>query len=261
MDNSDLFLGLDTSNYTTSVAIVNNNDEILENNKIQLLVKKGENGLRQSSALYQHWENLPKLLEPLLKNYSTRLKAICVSQKPRPTENSYMPVFNAGNWVAKIVSDSLNIPLFGTSHQEGHFKAGAYNTSIDFTKPLLAGHLSGGTLELIALDKGRFDIIGGTKDISYGQILDRVGVSLGLSFPAGKELDALAVSNNLKGTKNPLKDVFINSTWVNLSGTETQIKSILKNYSKEEIAAFIFERIAENMISVIRNARKIYTVD
>ncbi|HZK72066.1 MAG TPA: hypothetical protein VFD03_11225 [Clostridia bacterium] len=261
MDNNDLFLGLDTSNYTTSAAIINCNNEILQDKRIQLIVGKGERGLRQSSALYQHWENLPLLLDPLLKRYSKQLKAVCVSQRPRPIKGSYMPVFNAGNWVAKIVASTLNIPMFGTSHQEGHLKSGAYNTSINFAKPLIAAHISGGTLELIALDKNRFEIIGGTKDISYGQILDRIGVSLGLSFPAGKEMDTMAISSNLKGIKNPLTAVFFKETWINLSGAETQIECILKNYSKEEISAFIFERIAENLILILNNARKIYSVD
>lgn len=261
MNEEKLFLGLDTSNYTTSVSVVNEKDDILEDQRIQLTVKPGEKGLRQSEALYQHWNHLPILLEPILKTYSARFSGVCVSEKPRPFEKSYMPVFKAGLSVAKIVSASLSIPMFCTTHQEGHFKAGSFANNIAKNRPLIAVHLSGGTLELVVITDKCFKLVGGTKDISYGQLLDRTGALLGLSFPSGPALDALANTYDLRVNKNPLRPVFTESTWVNLSGTETQLKAIADQYTKQELAVFLFDRIAESFLKITEAAKKKYAID
>ena len=261
MSNKNLFLGLDTSNYTTSAAVVSECDEILEDIRIPLVVNEGEIGLRQSAALYQHWENLPGIIESLSGQYAERFKAVCVSEKPRPLEGSYMPVFKAGVAAAKIIAASLKIPLFYTTHQEGHIKAGAHQTSANLNKPLFAAHLSGGTLELIIIDKNRFDIVGGTKDISYGQLLDRTGALLGLSFPAGAKLDHSATTLIHTGRKNPLSPVFCEGTWLNLSGMETQLRTLVGKCSMEEIASYAFERIAESFSAIVQAATEKYGVE
>ncbi|NCB41703.1 MAG: O-sialoglycoprotein endopeptidase [Clostridia bacterium] len=255
-----LYLGLDTSNYTTSVAIVNENDEILEDVRIPLSVKNGEKGLRQSEALYQHWSNLPSMLEPLLTVYSKKFKAVCVSGKPRPAKDSYMPVFNAGISVAKVIAASLSVEMFLTTHQEGHFRAGIYGNNLKRNQPFIAAHLSGGTLELIHVAKQTYTIIGGTKDISYGQLLDRAGNLLNIPFPSGAFLDQLANSYRFRKETNPLAPIFNENSWLNLSGLETQLKKIVGSYSKEEVAGFLMDRIADSLISIIEEAKNNYKV-
>ena len=260
MGDKNLFLGIDTSNYTSSVAVVNEDDEIIEDSRILLTVKSGERGLRQSEALYQHWDRLPKLLDPLLRKHSSCLTGICVSSKPRPIKDSYMPVFGAGIAAAKIISAALSIPLFLTTHQEGHFKAGIYGHPIQENQPLLAAHLSGGTLELVLIKDGSYSIVGGTKDISYGQLLDRTGVLLGLAFPSGPSLDRLALELNVEETQNPLKPIFVEDTLVNLSGIETQVRQLADSYSKQELAGFLLDRIADSFIEITEAAKKKYKV-
>jgi N6-L-threonylcarbamoyladenine synthase len=261
MKDKDLFLGIDTSNYTTSLAVVSQSGKIVEDKRVPLVVPNGRKGLRQSEALYQHWENIPRMLESTLCEYGQCLQAVCASEKPRPSQDSYMPVFKAGIAAAKILSASLNIPAFYTTHQEGHFQAGAYGTPVDFDKPLLAAHLSGGTLELIGLKNDSFKIIGGTKDISYGQLLDRTGALLELPFPAGAALDELVGNFPGKSIKNPLSPIFHRDAWLNLSGIETQLRPMIHLYSKEELAGFIFERIAESFFEVVQAAQKQFPAD
>ncbi|MDD2294879.1 MAG: hypothetical protein PHT29_05070 [Eubacteriales bacterium] len=248
------YLGLDTSNYTTSAAVIRG-EEILCDERIQLAVPPGKQGLRQSEALYQHWQNLPQVLHKPLTKYAEKLIGVCVSRTPRPVEGSYMPVFNAGVSAAKILSEALKIPLHETSHQEGHLKAGAVGTNIDFGKPLIAAHLSGGTLEFIKILDGRYDLIGGSKDLSYGKLIDRTGVLLGLNFPAGKVLDDLALSGANTDKKNPLGAVFREDAWINLSGTETQIKELVGKFESNRIASFLFERISESLVAVLEHLR------
>lgn len=256
MSEDKLFLGLDTSNYTTSVAIVSDAGEILEDRRTPLSVKDGEKGLRQQEALYQHWNHLPLLLDPLLNRYASSLAGICVSEKPRPLKDSYMPVFNAGLSVSRIIAAALSIPLLLTTHQEGHFKAGLYGNNIDTHKPLIAAHLSGGTCELVTIIENSFTVVGGSKDISYGQLLDRTGALLDLSFPSGRALDELADAYGSLNFTNPLAPIFTEEAWMNLSGTETQIKKMLNQHTKQELSTFLFERVADSFIKITETAKR-----
>jgi len=250
------YIGIDTSNYTSSCALASDGEIIIDNRRL-LKVKEGQLGLRQSDALYQHWQNLPVLLEDLFKAVHDRklgIDGIVVSTKPRPQEGSYMPVFNAGAAIGKVLSDSMSVPLIERSHQEGHILAAAYGNDINFNDRLVCAHLSGGTLELVSVNNHGINICGGTCDISYGQLIDRTGVMLGMQFPAGKELDRIACTANCAGKKNPFKRININDTDINLSGTETQVKkAILSNqYSAEEIAYFLMKTISDSFISIIQ---------
>ena len=239
-----LVLGLDTSNYTTSVAVTDaETGEILADERILLTVKPGGKGLRQSDALFQHWNNLPVLLERVLPQFSAELTAIAASDKPRAQEGSYMPVFTAGVNAARMLAAQNGAKLMFCSHQEGHIRAAAHGSGIDpdAGEPLLCAHLSGGTLELVLRQADRStEIAGGTKDISYGQLLDRMGVDLGFTFPAGKSIDDLACGYAPEGLRNPFSRVFTQKTYLNLSGLETQLKSadLVQDLSKESIAYF-----------------------
>ena len=236
-------LGIDTSNYTTSVAVVQDGKILLDNRQL-LKVKDGELGLRQSDALFQHWENLPRLLEHV---FDYKIDSIVVSTKPRPQIGSYMPCFNAGNNIGHILGKALNVPVFELSHQEGHVLAAAFENDIDFHSPCVFAHLSGGTLELV---DERFNIIGATKDISYGQLIDRTGQLLGISFPSGKVLDEMALS--VDSFDNPLSKIHIEDTNLNISGIENQIKKL--TLKPEEIAYCVMERIAESFVQIIQNS-------
>ncbi|MBQ6949129.1 MAG: hypothetical protein IJN41_05525 [Firmicutes bacterium] len=236
----DLVLGIDTSNYTTSVALTDSHQNVIKDERILLSVKQGERGLRQSNALFQHQENLPKLLHRLLPEYRERIGAVSVSSRPRPVEGSYMPVFLAGCQTGKILADAFGVPYFEFSHQEGHLKAASFTTDLDWDKPFLAWHLSGGTCELLMVDSTGIDIIGGSLDISFGQLLDRFGVTMELQFPCGKALDmmALAARDHWKEERAQLKDPLFKpiarkGLEFNISGLETQI---LRLYESEEIA-------------------------
>ena len=191
-------LGFDTSNYTTSVAAF---DGAAGDNVSRLLpVKAGELGLRQSEALFSHIKRLPELSDRLFAHLDrTKIQAVGVSTRPRAVEGSYMPCFLAGESQAKVLASVLHVPLVAFSHQQGHIAAVLWSAGrLDLLgSEFLAWHLSGGTTELLhvrSTTDGEIDCekIGGTTDISAGQLIDRTGQLLGLDFPAGKALDALA---------------------------------------------------------------------
>lgn len=266
-------LGIDTSNYRTSIAAVSLAGDIVLDKRTLLKVKKGERGLRQSDALFQHIENLPVLFEEL-ENKGFDFAAVAVSNKPRPVEGSYMPCFKAGFGFGKAVASALNIPFYVFSHQEGHLEAIRSNTNISGEKPFLAWHLSGGTCELLCAEKKdsgfSVEIIGGSKDISFGQVIDRIGVLLGMSFPAGGEMDELALKSAAKHKKYPkqLTKIKTDGLFFNLSGIETQGGRLVTDFEKctaekdlanadeqrELLVQELFDKISDTIISVTTEA-------
>ena len=190
-------LGFDTSNYTTSAAAF---DGAAGQNCSRLLdVKPGELGLRQSDALFAHVKRLPELTAALAAQADLQdIAAVGVSTRPRAVEGSYMPCFLAGECAARCMGSALRVPVYDFSHQQGHLAAAAWSAGrmelLD--SPFLSWHLSGGTTELLLVEPEGKNVcctkIGGTTDISAGQLIDRTGQLLGLPFPSGKHLDALS---------------------------------------------------------------------
>ena len=194
-----IYLGIDTSNYTTSVCLYDSvSGEVISKRKL-LPVKNGELGLRQSDAVFHHVQQLPGLFEEAFGEYTGQLKAIGVSYAPRTEEGSYMPCFTVGLTAARILSSVLKVPVYRFSHQQGHIAAALY--SVDRLDLLhqkhIAFHVSGGTTEALLVNGAdgfvTTDIVAKTLDLNAGQLIDRVGVMLGLQFPCGKELETLAL--------------------------------------------------------------------
>lgn len=250
-DNAPVLLAMDTSNYTTSLAVIEKSGHILLDRRLVLKVRQGERGLRQSDALFQHMQNLPELLGDCFYAFpGIEIAAIAVSDKPRPQEESYMPVFSAGLNFGRALAASLRVPLFRFSHQEGHIAAGAYGTGILWEEPFLAFHLSGGTTELLSVKEGSVTLLGGTRDISFGQVIDRIGVLAGLSFPAGKEMDKLAKEGFPSGDSH-LKPVYFQGLDLNLSGLETQVEKWFckEGPSLSTVCYELFQIIAQALVA------------
>lgn len=254
-------LGIDTSCYTTSIALMDTNNNLLLDERIILPVKEGGCGLRQSEMVFLHNKNLPILFEKaseVLKN--TPIKAIGVSVFPRRIENSYMPAFTVGHGFAKVIAMTNNIEIYELSHQENHILAGMWSTDFSKNGKFLVGHLSGGTTEFLLVesiynkDNGielKIQLLGGSKDIQAGQLIDRIGVNLGLPFPAGVHLEKLASSVTDFAEQIP---VSIDGFDLSFSGPETFIKKLInKGVSAEKIAASTQFIIAKSLEKVFIN--------
>ena len=250
-------LGFDTSNYTTSTAWT---DGRADKNIRQLLyVKEGERGIRQSDGVFQHMKLMPQLFERLSAQIDMNdVRAVGVSARPRTVEGSYMPVFLAGMGYARVVSSALGVPLYEFSHQDGHVMAGIYSCGCFelLEKDFLSVHLSGGTTEILkSLYEGRnfvHEIIGGTKDISAGQFIDRVGVKMGMQFPAGKALEQLALSAD-RAEKLP---VSVDETYMSFSGVETKASRMADECEKAPLALGVLKTVRDTLIKSINNAIK-----
>ena len=181
---NNIIIGIDTSCYTTSIAAISLDKKVLFNKKIMLKVKENSKGLRQSEAVFQHVNNLGKLsdeISSILKNY--KVCGVCASTKPRPIQNSYMPVFTVGENFGKLFSTLNNCKFYETTHQENHIEASLFTNDIKNKNKFLSVHMSGGTMEVLLTTKNdlnyNIDIVGGSNDISFGQLIDRIGVNLG----------------------------------------------------------------------------------
>ncbi|MEN6389322.1 MAG: peptidase M22 [Syntrophomonas sp.] len=226
------YLGIDTSAYTTSLALVDETGQIFSDERLILQVDQGKRGLRQSDALFLHIKNLPDLVERLELDVFRRIQGIAVSAWPRPVEGSYMPVFLAGVAAARTLAVTLGVPLFQVSHQEGHVRVGmAGNPDLKLENGLLAVHFSGGTSEILKVRPGKercYDIemtMAGS-DIHAGQLVDRVGVALGLPFPAGREMEKLALQSD--GERTVHLPASVGEQGFSFSGVETRAMQYIR---------------------------------
>lgn len=255
-------LGLDTSNYTTSAAVFDG--ERGRNQGRLLEVRPGELGLRQSDALFQHVKHLPEVVEALLGEEGLgTVQAVGASTRPRAVEGSYMPCFLAGASQGQVLSQVLGVPFYAFSHQQGHLAAAAWSAGrLDLLdRPFLAWHLSGGTTELLRVEPEedgvavRAEILGGTSDISAGQLIDRTGVLLGLSFPAGKGVEKLG----RQAQKREYYKVKVNGLTFSLSGMENKVRQMVQRGEEPaEIAWFAQETVCRVVQACTKAAMEEY---
>lgn len=250
-------LGIDTSNYTTSVAIV---DEGGYSHRREILsVGAGERGLRQSDALFLHTKNLPSLMCELGAH---DIDGVAYSSRPRAVDGSYMPCFLAGESVAKSIASLLGVPCFAFSHQAGHIEAAVRTCGADINGEMLAFHLSGGTTEILHVtpdEKEGYlcDIIGRTLDISAGQLVDRIGVLLGIGFPCGGELEKLALKYS---GKLPSCKISVHDGSCNLSGFENKIGDMIKSGAEPSLVArYTINVVSKTVIEMTKSAREKYS--
>ena len=252
-------VGFDTSNYTTSIAFFDGQAGI--NCSKLLPVKQGELGLRQSDAVFAHIKGLPELSGRLFSNLeNVSITAVGVSTRPRAVEGSYMPCFMVGYSHAKLLAEMHHVPLVEVSHQQGHVAASLWSAGrLDLMdQPHLAWHLSGGTTELLLVEPEGKNVrctrVGGTTDISAGQLIDRTGQLLNLPFPAGKHLDALSRT----ATQTDVFRVKCPGMEFSLSGVQNKVQQYYGNHTPVETAAYALRCVCAAVLAATKNALKEY---
>lgn len=253
-------LGIDTSAYTTSVAAVFPSGRWHQSRRM-LTVPQGHRGLRPSEALFAHIQNLPDLLEDLLNTVDRQgLAWVAYSHRPRPDPDSYLPPFLAGAALGRSLAAQAGVPSIATTHQEGHIRAGLAGTTLDGHVPFLALHISGGTTELTEVTPGgpgwQIRVIAKSDDLYAGQMVDRIGVLLGLKFPAGPALEALA---NQASEPWPLpysRPRHLPQGWrTSFSGPLSAAERALKAGAEPSgLALGVFEAMARGLASLVRQA-------
>lgn len=260
-------LGIDTSAYTCSVAAVDLEGKLLAEERQLLEVSPGSRGLRQSEAVFKHVRSLPAVLKRLTARMQEGcsawqreepggLAAVCWSERPRPTADSYMPVFMVGRAVGSSLADASNLPGYPVSHQEGHLQAGIYSAGGPPADVFLAVHLSGGTSEVLMVEQlpssFRTELLGGSRDLHAGQLIDRVGVAMGLPFPAGPALERLAEQSD---EDFPRLSSAVAGFDFSFSGVESQAQRwIERGEAPARVARAVEASLASTVEKVIRRA-------
>lgn len=252
------FLGIDTSNYTTSAALYDTAAGIIRMEKQPLPVREGALGLRQSDAMFAHTKQIAALLRRLTANgVVSALSGVGVSAFPRRESGSYMPCFLVGWAVAESIGAMYDLPVHLLSHQEGHILSALYSAGVSHLPEngLYAVHLSGGTTDclLVTADEEHLisvKLLASSLDLKAGQAVDRVGQMLGLSFPAGPALErlALACGETVRVPKPTLRGADCS-----LSGVENRSARLYQEgNSPEYVARFCLLSIGETVAAMLR---------
>ncbi len=258
MLNKDVVIGIDTSNYTTSLAIMCIDGGLVANLKRPLAVKGGEHGLRQSDAVFAHIKNIPDIMRDAERLLEGRKPlAVGVSTRPRNQNGSYMPCFLSGVSAATAISSMLGIPLYEFSHQCGHIMAALYSSGKQelVNREFCALHISGGTTEILKVsgfyDGFECEIVGGTRDASVGQIIDRVGVMMDMPFPAGPHIENAAL---MCDSKIPKKKTSVVGCYANFSGLENIARSLYKEKADKSLtSAFLIDYVGNSLAEMCDN--------
>ena len=252
------FLAFDTSCYTTSIAVVSGGNVICDKREM-LKVPQGQRGLRQSEAVFEHIKNIKRLFaDAEIHKYD--IKAVSYSEKPCPLPESYMPVFCVGETFGVSCASAFGVKTLALTHQHGHIYSAFLNNMID-DGAYICFHVSGGTLDILRVDiKDRvvksIDTIGGGLDITCGQLIDRVGVAAGLSFPSGQEIERMYVPGADKLAVN------VQGLGANLSGAETQAMRRLEDgQDAASVCSSVIDCVAQTLEKMIVNAAKVTEIE
>ena len=253
-----LCLGIDTSNYATSLAVYNSHaKEVVCALKRMLPVPKGSTGLRQSDAVFHHTLALPALFEEMAAAAPLgEVAVVGVSARPRDVEGSYMPCFLAGISAAAAFAAAQGLPVQETTHQQGHLAAALFGTGNAALagRDILFFHVSGGTTELL-LCRGYQVLarVGGSLDLFAGQAVDRIGVQMGFGFPAGEKVSALAEECG----EDFRPKTSVKGSGCHLSGLQNQCEKMLADRRPQaETARYCLQFIAQSLLEVAENARR-----
>lgn len=255
-----LFLGIDTSNYTTSAAVYDSVANTDVSVKKLLPVQQGRLGIRQSDAVFHHTQQFGELFSQLMSSVNGKITAVGVSAKPRPVEGSYMPCFTVGTGYANVLSTALKVPCYNFTHQHGHIAAALYsaNSTDLIGKNFISFHISGGTTEALLTDEAfNISLVAETLDLNAGQAVDRIGGMLGLSFPSGKALEELALNFRGKLSRKPVPT--LKGSDCCLSGLQNICQNMYKDgKSREEVAFFCLKYIEETLYKMSVSLKEKY---
>ncbi len=264
-----MYLGIDTSNYTSSCAVYDEQNDMFYSKKQLLPVADGQLGLRQSDAVFHHTKNLSPLLSELCNKYADSISAVGYSYAPRDVDGSYMPCFSVGEGYADVISATLNTKKYSFSHQAGHIAAALWSAKQTHlvNEKFIAFHVSGGTTDVLLVQPDSdnifsIEMIASSLDLKAGQAVDRAGVMLGLSFPAGPELDSLSLQSEKTYKIKP----FMRDGSASFSGLENKCRQMIDNgETKEDIAKYCIsyvctaiEKMTEYALNKIGNVPVIY---
>lgn len=257
-------LAIESSCDETSVAVLRNESDLLSNIiASQVESHKRFGGVVPEVASRHHVEVITVCIEEALKEAGVEasdLDAVAVTYGP-----GLVGALLVGLAAAKAFAWANHLPLIPVNHMAGHLMAARQVQEL--TYPLLALLVSGGHTELVYVEKpGKYEIVGETRDDAVGEAYDKVGRVMGLTYPAGREIDELAhkgedvyhfpramiKEDNLEFSFSGLKSAFIN-----LHHNATQKGEFLR---KEDLCASFQAAVLDILLAKTKKALQTYPV-
>ncbi|RLE42310.1 UGMP family protein [Candidatus Woesearchaeota archaeon] len=235
-----LCLGIESTAHTLGLGVVTER-RVLENIKVSYTTTQG--GIIPSRASDYLVAELPKLLARL-KTPLHKIELIAFSQGPGIGHS-----LRIGAFLARAFAVKLKKPIIGVNHCVAHLEIGKLVTKAK--DPVLL-YTSGANTQVIAFQGGRYRIFGETLDMGVGNFLDAFGRELGLGFPAGPQIEQLA----LKGKHYVKLPYVVKGMDVSFGGLLTNLKQKLSkgDYSKEDLAYSVQETVFAMLLEVAERA-------
>lgn len=243
-------LSIETSCDETAVAIIENGRQILSNriySQIDIHQKYG--GVVPEIASRNHIVKLPYIIDEALEESALALEdldAIGVTNGP-----GLIGALLIGLSTAKAMAYSLDIPLIGVHHIEGHIAANFLEYP-DLKPPFLTLVVSGGHSHLVMVnDYQSFDVLGKTKDDAAGEAFDKVARVLGLPYPGGPAIDRAAKLGNPQAIPFPRVTLAKDSLDFSFSGLKSAVLNYLNSCKMKDLEININDVAASFQIAVV----------
>ena len=230
-------LGIESSCDETSVAVVKNGREVLSNViNSQIKIHEQFGGVVPEIASRNHVEAISEVTKQALKDANMKFEDIThIACTYGP---GLVGALLVGVSYAKALSYTLNIPLVGTNHIEGHIAAN-YITHLVHIK-----------------NYKEFEILGKTRDDAIGEAFDKVARVIGLGYPGGPKIDKLAKQGN---ANIPLPKTHFDNLDFSFSGIKTAIINLHhKNpeVNKADLCASFEETVTDVLLTNVLKAAK-----
>ena len=261
MSNKDIYiLGIESSCDDTSAAILKNGI-VLSNIIANQNIHKKYGGVVPELASRAHLSNIIPVIDAALKEANVKLKQISAIAFTRGP--GLMGSLIIGTEFSKGLALSLDIPVIDVNHMQAHILVHFINNSnLKPTFPFLGVTISGGHTQFILVEEHfKMKIIGQTLDDAIGEAFDKCGKKIGLDYPAGPEIDALAREGNELKYEFPLPKVKNGN--ISYSGTKTAFINFLhknklknKNFIDDnlnDICASIQKNLIDNLLNKVES--------
>lgn len=234
MEKDTYILAIESSCDETAAAVIKNGRYVCSNVIFsQIELHKLYGGVVPEIASRKHIEKINQVIREALEEASMTLQdmdAIAVTYGP-----GLVGALLVGVAEAKAIAYAANKPLVGVHHIEGHIAAN-YIEHLDLEPPFMCLVVSGGHTHLVKVaDYDKFEILGKTRDDAAGEAFDKVARAIGLGYPGGPKIDALAKEGNRETIAFPRAKVDGNEYDFSFSGLKSSVLNYLNQCEMKQI--------------------------
>ena len=227
-------LGIETSCDETSASVITEEFRVLSNVIHSQPAHSDFGGVVPEIASREHCLKIEDIVGQALEKAGIGpegIDLVCATSSP-----GLMGALLVGLSFAKGFAFSRNIPFAAVNHLDAHIQANVFTDPKAVEPPYTALVVSGGHTFLAACGKGHgHELIGNTLDDAAGEALDKAGKLMGLAYPAGREIEAIAKKGNPAFHHFPRALPAKNNLNFSFSGLKTALKNFLKKMDPADI--------------------------